>query len=625
MASREPLIQVDQVVRLSELGGTWLRGPDGIPIKLHYSPFSGTILSVGNSRTEWFAGCVFQDAQATTIQSRFGSGELCTGVVRVTFDGSGLLIKWPTGEWRKQSSESFFSLMFHRLLLCFLPLGFLPASDGGRLWALWFRLMSQPCMGKIVTPLTCLKWPCLLICILIYILGLVFLVAPRFFVLHTWGINCPEKVESGLVVNPYELADLNCKKWLGGNRSSELGSEPMGSLPEPLRECFETEVFQAMQACPFVLQVEKGTDAPTMMPQACFWLVCLSFATIFPFMIFHRMVAPGPTMPRQLVGLTLALCFVLATFLPHNVGLVCFFAAAALGLAYASAALRRELTALAEPCWPRVQPLQDSLAVVQEFEKHCSTSQASYDCKLEVWEVFGVEWPRTPCIRRHDVEAGSLNIQRLYHGTSAQCVENILSEGFDLRHASNGLLGQAIYFAETPLKSWRYSQSGYVLACDVALGRTLEVRNPFDQLPDDKGSCRLRDPFSQVEKFDSVLALAEDEGGQVRAREYAIYSVDQIAPRFLVKVRSRPKVLDTVLEDVSDEDAAEVQILDRAGDGSVPLASEEDDDQQEMLGTQPSTDHDSQQNRGQRRSHNQRRRERKWRNQVQAPTPERSD
>merc|ERR1712217_759917 len=115
------------------------------------------------------------------------------------------------------------------------------------------------------------------------------------------------------------------------------------------------------------------------------------------------------------------------------------------------------------------------------------------------------------------------NIEELYHGTSRTSAREIITHGFQLPDKA-GMFGTGIYFACNPLKSWQYSvgkdppgQRHYMLVCDVALGRPMELKEALPQINIPCGS-----------EFDSVVGLTRSEGGALRVREYVVYKPTQV-------------------------------------------------------------------------------------------------
>ena len=127
--------------------------------------------------------------------------------------------------------------------------------------------------------------------------------------------------------------------------------------------------------------------------------------------------------------------------------------------------------------WECASPVEPDTAavIIQEFDCACSDYRHMYPLQLQVVEALAVfnrgldeDFSAQPA---KIVQAcGDPNVKQLYHGTSAVAAKEIVTHSFVLpqRH---GMFSKGIYFAGTPLKSWQYSTTGYMLVCDVALGR----------------------------------------------------------------------------------------------------------------------------------------------------------
>lgn len=81
------------------------------------------------------------------------------------------------------------------------------------------------------------------------------------------------------------------------------------------------------------------------------------------------------------------------------------------------------------------------------------------------------------------------NIKRLYHGTTKENINNILSNGFDPAKRKVCAFGEGIYFATRAEYSRHYSRKkinediAYMLVCDVVCGKVTKGR-PGQHIPD---------------------------------------------------------------------------------------------------------------------------------------------
>lgn len=193
--------------------------------------------------------------------------------------------------------------------------------------------------------------------------------------------------------------------------------------------------------------------------------------------------------------------------------------------------------------WPGLAKVPHSHAeharAVQEFGEACSRWHHMYPFSLEVTDVFSIS---NLVLEASFVESHSrlasredLNIRQLYHGTSASAAKAIIHDGF---RSPWKLLGGAISFSETPLKSWQYTaKTGgcFLLVCDVALGVGQgEAEEPA--VCSLENCCRA---IGRNVKYDSLHGLTEEDGGVLRVPEHRVFRPAQALPTFLLKVREK--------------------------------------------------------------------------------------
>merc|ERR1712039_1090404 len=98
-----------------------------------------------------------------------------------------------------------------------------------------------------------------------------------------------------------------------------------------------------------------------------------------------------------------------------------------------------------------------------------------------------------------------------------------------------GMFGKGVYFAKTPLKSWQYSSRknfNYILACDVALGKSKPARKGKNINPDvDLRRSWFQHMLGKTD-YDSLRGLARCDGGSLNVPEYTIYRPERALPRF---------------------------------------------------------------------------------------------
>jgi len=202
--------------------------------------------------------------------------------------------------------------------------------------------------------------------------------------------------------------------------------------------------------------------------------------------------------------------------------------------------------------WPGARLLTndspENKRVVEAFHQSCFATASMYPFKLSIVEVYEIQNPnrlqlfeqqKEDMRRKGEGSADTLaNTRLLYHGTSPEAARNIITGGFRLP-TFPGMFGKGVYFAPSPLKSWQYAcrSNGYVLACDVALGKCKQVRSaaPSFNPSRDLKQGWLSSLFSKRD-YDSVEALPQGQGGAVRVTEYAIYVPERALPRYLLKL-----------------------------------------------------------------------------------------
>jgi len=206
------------------------------------------------------------------------------------------------------------------------------------------------------------------------------------------------------------------------------------------------------------------------------------------------------------------------------------------------------LSARDEPCDGNLETEISRMLV--RFNNRCEFSMDRYGFELEVTRIFVIRNPRLEmrfARAREALRSESSNVKELYHGTSRVHARGIVTNGFKLP-TQKGMFGKGVYFAGTPLKSWQYSMKGesqgsaakhYMLVCHVALGAETEM--PRAGVPRRPGWWRAlkerRSPFDPL--CDSVLGLAQDQGGTLRVPEYVVYRPAQALPRYLLELRER--------------------------------------------------------------------------------------
>lgn len=219
------------------------------------------------------------------------------------------------------------------------------------------------------------------------------------------------------------------------------------------------------------------------------------------------------------------------------------------------------MIALENPCtWQHVSDAEADLwrAAFADFVHACASSQHLYDHRLTVLDVYSVSNPNLEASFQrvqNELTSDDPNIKRLYHGTSAFAVKQVVAGGFHLPWKP-GMFGKGIYFAGTPLKSWQYSTVGFILVCDVALGHE---KRAFEANPG-LSQQNLQISSSHSSGYDSVVGLPREEGGSLRIPEWVVYNASQALPRVLLRV-CRSEEIDLVQQNFErDAHAARMMV-----------------------------------------------------------------
>lgn len=166
-------------------------------------------------------------------------------------------------------------------------------------------------------------------------------------------------------------------------------------------------------------------------------------------------------------------------------------------------------------------------AAVADFERANAGHEREFPDHLSVLEVYSLRNGQLEAAFREvqeEMVSREANVRRLYHGTSAFAVRQVIEDGFRLPRSA-GMFGKGVYFADVPLKSWKYSTIGFMLVCDVALGREKRCGHADSSLT-----------LSTLGEFDSAQGLARDQGGALRNPEWVVYRHRQAIPRLLLWV-----------------------------------------------------------------------------------------
>lgn len=178
----------------------------------------------------------------------------------------------------------------------------------------------------------------------------------------------------------------------------------------------------------------------------------------------------------------------------------------------------------------------------EEFDLCCASLAHKYDFWLHVVNIYRVE--NDVIGRRNGRLARTTDGRRLFHGTKRDNAHGILSDGFRLPDRK-GMFGKGIYFADTPLKSWQYTDgmyswtTGLILACWVELGRPCHQKSARTDLTRPPRRSFL-EWVKGKEKYSSVVGDDHEVGGSLRAPEYIIYDPSQAEVEYIFEVKRVP-------------------------------------------------------------------------------------
>lgn len=147
--------------------------------------------------------------------------------------------------------------------------------------------------------------------------------------------------------------------------------------------------------------------------------------------------------------------------------------------------------------------------------------------------------------RMHEKNSGVVNEKDLWHGSRKSSADNIYAceEGFDMRHSSEGLWGQANYFAEKASYSDKYAFKSTGSTKELLLAKVL-TGDSFDSPPD--GSLRMPPEKPKSSQLSSVqlknLRYDSVTGVTCSCRVYMTYSNDKAYPAYLVCYSTTQKI-----------------------------------------------------------------------------------
>jgi len=172
--------------------------------------------------------------------------------------------------------------------------------------------------------------------------------------------------------------------------------------------------------------------------------------------------------------------------------------------------------------------------IKDNFELACVARADKYQHWLRVERVYR---KRSSSSRLERTFEG----QRLFHGTSWESAQGIVSDGFRLpSHA--GMFGRGIYFADCPLKSWWYTDSrawrpGVILYCWVELGNAKHAKGALPALSQPP-SRSFWEWIRGTRRYDSVVGDDQSVGGALRVPEYIVYNPARVEVDYILEVWS---------------------------------------------------------------------------------------
>ncbi|CAE7213052.1 Parp2 [Symbiodinium sp. CCMP2592] len=202
--------------------------------------------------------------------------------------------------------------------------------------------------------------------------------------------------------------------------------------------------------------------------------------------------------------------------------------------------------------WPDVSEVdkdsEEFKTQKEYFLSSCQPWSHKYDFDLQVAKVFRIEKPVVASSPSGSRSAAAS--RRLFHGTPWEAAMGIVCDGFRLPNHS-GMFGKGIYFADCPLKSWRYcfsskqmadslprilGRGGYILMCWVDLGTRREEKEAKPELKGYNRRGWMAWLTGQRGAYDSVVGMTEEEGGALRVPEYIVYDTSQVRLAYLFEV-----------------------------------------------------------------------------------------
>lgn len=218
-------------------------------------------------------------------------------------------------------------------------------------------------------------------------------------------------------------------------------------------------------------------------------------------------------------------------------------------------------TSRADPLsWPGVRILEEEQreVVIGGFLADCHNA-------FEVEDVFAVDKQENMIIRAAQSDMPMMHTRRLYQSTSAVALKVSMIEdqsrplclhrfgwisktwSFLIRASLVGhkpVFGMGIYLAANPHQCFAQEKNTcirpstgcrFILACDVLLGRTRELRSAAPHLTPELMSLRSVEGLV----YDSVTGLDIESGGDAGKKEFVVYDPSKVTPKYIFCVRNK--------------------------------------------------------------------------------------
>ena len=187
---------------------------------------------------------------------------------------------------------------------------------------------------------------------------------------------------------------------------------------------------------------------------------------------------------------------------------------------------------------------QEQIRIISKFRETMPESNADIISIQRIqnkwlWERYSQHKERI-----REKNDGEVNEKELWHGSRKSSSDNIYNseEGFDMRFSSEGLWGQANYFAEKASYSDKYTFKSTDGTKEMLLAKVL-TGDSFELAPD--SSLRMPPEKSRSLKTSNVqlkqLRYDSVTGTTCNCRVYMTYSNDKAYPAYLISYSTTPK------------------------------------------------------------------------------------